>query len=190
MNKINVSSLAGKIQQLRIYLGEHDNLELNVLLLVKNMLNELLETPKSELDEAEGEIMFLLLTLDTLPPIAGLDAVIKELKYKIVRTFKLEPRFRRGNDNTDIYKDKRDDDGYIVDLNLIVPPYSSNRIVHKTGNVEHFTEEIFIDSLGRYFRKIYPHKDEDSEDDSQEAITEEILSNFEDTKDKLSEEKK
>ena len=174
--EINQKKLVA-LQQLRVYLGSYQELNIQVLNSLVQVLTGLLSADKEFLYECTGELGIILLALEDREVSYEIKTLAKELKLKYLRLFKEEPKILRGNDNTDIYKDRRDVDGYITDLSLMCEPYSIQRIVHKTGDIEHFTEEIYIDSMGRYFRKIY---EAPPQAETEDAIVSDIMSQLED----------
>lgn len=166
------------VQQLRQYISErYEPLPIEMQALLKETLELILKADKELIEAAEGDIMMLLLLLEEREKTYEVAALINEARLRIIRLLKDAPRILRGKDNTDLFKDKRDADGYIVDLTLLKPPYSVQRIIHRDNPNTEYTEEIYCDSLGRYFRKIYDFVEKEETED---AIAADILSNFTD----------
>lgn len=164
------------IQQLRRYISErYEPLPIEMQALLKETLELILKADKELIEAAEGDIMMLLLLLEEREKTYEVAALVNEARLRIIRLLKDAPRVLRGKDNTDLFKDKRDADGYIVDLTLLKAPYTIQRIIHRDNPNTAYTEEIYCDSLGRYFRKIYDFVEKEETED---AIAAEILSNF------------
>lgn len=164
------------VQQLRRYISErYEPLPIEMQALLKETLELILKADKELIEAAEGDIMMLLLLLEEREKTYEVATLVNEARLRTIRLLKDAPRVLRGKDNTDLFKDKRDADGYIVDLTLLKAPFTIQRIIHRDNPNTEYTEEIYCDSLGRYFRKIYDFVEKEETED---AIAAEILSNF------------
>lgn len=171
--------LKESIQQMRIYVGSHYELTNEIENLLIELLNQCLASENEVVQKSSGDLLMLILELDLRDISKEMQALLTEVKYKIVRLNKSNTKVIGGTDSTQIYPDKRDKDGFITDLSLMIMPYQTQRIEHRSGDILHYTEEIYIDALGRHFRKIMkgPDKEETSS-----SVAEEIMNNFDDSK--------
>ena len=175
MNDSNIT--LANVKQVRICLNENKgDISIDFQYYLVELLTQCLNLSVEDLSAVEGEIMMVMMQLEARQNINfEILALIKELKLKMLRVCQDPNRFIRGRDNTDILKDKRDADGYITDLTLITGPFETKRICHRDGFSKQYTEEIYIDMLGRYFRRIFDEV-EVTEDES--AIASNILAAF------------